>query len=259
MLGAAALSAKAALRSGAGLVSVGVGKSLNSLLQKKIACEVMTKPLPETRQGSLAFSSFSEIKKFSKKTDALAIGPGLSRNASTQKLIRKIVSQINLPMVIDADALNALVGHLNLLRVSSIKHRASRILTPHPGEMARLLNISVKEVQKNRIKIAREFAEKYNCILVLKGNKTVVAGNKGRPYVNNTGNPGMATAGSGDVLTGMIAAFLGQGIEPLEAAKVGVYLHGLAGDLAAKEKTQISLLASDIIEKIPEAIKHCLN
>jgi NAD(P)H-hydrate epimerase len=189
------------------------------------------------------------------KVDSLAIGPGLSRNKSTQGLVRKIVKEINLPMVIDADGLNALVGFLYLLRASRIEHRVSRILTPHPGEMARLLNMSVANVQKQRIGIAKNFAKKYNCVLVLKGNKTVVADDKGNVYVNQTGNPGMATAGSGDVLTGMIAAFLGQRIDAFNSAKFAVYLHGSAGDLAAKKKTKISLIASDIIDLIPEAIK----
>lgn len=256
MLGAAALTAMAALRSGAGLVTVGVTESLSNILQKKVSNEVMTLALPETSEGSIDLSSFSKIKKFLKKVDCLAIGPGLSRNVLTQKLIRKIIQEIDKPMVIDADALNALVGNLKLLQAVGSRQWAVKILTPHPGEMVRLLGISVNAVQKNRIKIAHDFAKKYHCVLVLKGNKTVVA-NSTKTYVNSTGNPGMATAGSGDVLTGIISAFLCQGLKPFDAAKYGVYLHGLCGDLAAKEKTEISLIASDIIEKIPEAIKKC--
>lgn len=256
MLGAACLTAKAALRSGAGLVTVGVAKSLNTALHKKLSDEVMTLPLAETPEGSISLSSFSKIKDFLKKVDCLAIGPGLSRNKSTQALVRKVIKEIDLPMVIDADALNALVGHLNLLRTLNSKLRTI-ILTPHPGEMAGLLNITVSAVQKNRREVAKNFAKKYHCVLVLKGHKTLVADFKGNIYINNTGNPGMATAGSGDCLTGMISAFLGQGLRPFEAAKSAVYLHGLAGDLAAKDKTQISLIASDIIEKLPEAIKKC--
>ena len=157
-------------------------------------------------------------------------------------------------MVIDADGINALVGHLNILRaIHNAQH--TTILTPHPGEMARLLNKTTAEIQKKRKVVASDFAKEYNVIVVLKGYKTVVADPKGNIYINKTGNPGMATAGSGDVLTGMIAAFLGQGLIPFQAAKYAVYLHGLAGDLAAKEKTQIGMIASDIIEKIPEAIK----
>jgi NAD(P)H-hydrate epimerase len=254
MLGAACLTAKSALRSGAGLVTVGVAKSLNSVLQKKIADEVMTKSLAETKEKTISAGSFSEIIKFLKKAGVLAIGPGLSGNISTQKLIRKLIAKSDLPMVIDADALNALVGHLNLLRTPNYK-LLTKILTPHPGELARLLNVSVNAVQKNRQEIAKSFTKKYNCVLVLKGNRTIVADYRGNFYINRTGNAGMATAGSGDVLTGMISAFLAQGFKTFEAAKFAVYLHGLAGDLAAKEKTKISLIASDIIEKIPEAIK----
>lgn len=210
----------------------------------------MLLPLPETEEKTVSAGAYKEIKNFAKKSDVFVIGPGLTQNKSTQGLVRKVVAHINKPMVIDADGLNALVGHLGLLR-------GAKILTPHPGEMARLLGISVDKVQKNRKNIARKFAEDYKVTLVLKGHNTVVADDKGNFYINKTGNPGMSTAGSGDVLTGMIAAFLGQGLDAFSSAKYAAYLHGLAGDLAAKEKTQIGMIASDIIDKIPEAIKGC--
>jgi len=159
-------------------------------------------------------------------------------------------------MVIDADGLNALVGHLKIVRESRIENR-ELILTPHPGEMAKLLGVSVKKVQDDREEITKKFARDYKVTLVLKGQHTIVADNKGQLHINKTGNPGMATAGSGDVLTGIIAAFLGQGLNSFDAAKFAVYLHGLAGDLAAKEKTKMGMIASDIIDKIPEAIKRC--
>jgi len=176
------------------------------------------------------------------------MGPGLSRDSSTQGLARKIARNIKTRMVIDADALNALVGYLKYLKNNPV-------LTPHPGEMARLLGVSVKKVQANRKNTAIQFSRRYKLTLVLKGYKTLVSGNKGNLYVNKTGNPGMSSAGTGDVLTGMIGAFLGQGLDEFNASKYAVYLHGLAGDLGAREKTQISLIASDIIDKIPEAIK----
>jgi hydroxyethylthiazole kinase-like uncharacterized protein yjeF len=248
MLGAAGLCAKAALRSGAGLVTVGIAESLNKVLQKKLPDEVMTKPLRETASGTLAVGAFSEIKNFLKKSEVLLIGPGLSQNKSTQRLIRKLVVLDEIPMVIDADGLNALAGNLH-------QFKGEKVITPHPGEMSRLLRIDSGIIQKQRKDIAKAFAKKYNCIVVLKGHRSVVADYSGRVYVNFTGNPGMATAGSGDCLAGMLAAFLGQGLKPFLAAKTAVYLHGLAGDLAAKEKTQASMIASDIIEKIPEAIK----
>jgi NAD(P)H-hydrate epimerase len=207
-------------------------------------------PLPETKEGTLSANGYGKIKDFIKNVDVLALGPGLTQNKSTRELVRKIISRIDKPAVVDADGLNALVGHLNLLQ-------AEKILTPHPGEMARLIGTSVATVQSKRKQIAQRFAKDYKITVVLKGHHTAVADYKGNLYVNRTGNPGMSTAGSGDVLTGMIAAFLGQGLNAFNAAKYAVYLHGLAGDLAAKKKTQIGMIASDIIEKIPEAIKKC--
>ena len=244
------------MRSGAGLVTLGIPKSLNSTIIKIKPKEVMTFPLPETSDGTLSLSGYKKIKDFVKKVDVLVVGPGLTQNKSTQGLVRKVISKIDKPMVIDADGLNALVGHLKMLY--AIRYTLyAEILTPHPGEMARLMGISIKKVQGNRKDITKKFAKDYKVTAVLKGHNTVVADYKSNLYVNKTGNPGMATAGSGDVLTGMIAAFLAQGLTAFEASKYAVYLHGLAGDLAAKEKTQISLIASDIIDKIPEAIKLC--
>ncbi len=248
--GAAVLSGEAAIRSGAGLVTLGIPKSLNSAIIKIKPKEVMTLPLPETSDGSLSSAGYKKIKDFVKNADVLVVGPGLTQNKSTQVLTRKVISKIDKPMVIDADGLNALAGHLDLLGFA-------RILTPHPGEMARLLGVSIKKVQDNRIYITRKFAKDYKVTLVLKGHDTIVADFSGNLYINKTGNPGMATAGSGDVLTGMIAAFLAQGLKAFDASKCAVYLHGLAGDLAAKEKTQLGMIASDIIDKIPEVVKKC--
>lgn len=248
--GAAVLCAQGALRAGAGLVTLGIPKGINNAIIKIKPKEAMTLPLPQTPDGTLSQAAYPKIKAFLKNSDILVVGPGLGQNKSTQALVRKIAAKTLKPVVIDADGLNALVGHLDLLR-------GARIITPHPGEMARLLGIKINKVQPNRRKIAEKFARDYQVTLVLKGHHTVVADYRGKLYINKTGNPGMATAGSGDVLTGMIAAFLGQGLSAFAAAKYAVYLHGLAGDLAAKESTQISLIASDIIAKIPAAIKRC--
>ena len=248
--GAGVLCAEAALRSGAGLVTLGIPKSLNTAMIKIKPKEVMILPLAETKEGTLSINAYQKIKDFTNNIDVLAIGPGLTENRSTQSLVRKVIFNINRPTVIDADGLNALIGHLDLLRVM-------KILTPHPGEMARLLGVSIKKVQGHRKETAQKFAKVHKATIVLKGHNTMVVDDKGNLYINKTGNPGMATAGSGDVLTGMIAAFLGQGLDAFNAAKYAVYLHGLAGDLAAKEKTQLGMIASDIIEKIPEAIKKC--
>ena len=254
--GAALLCSEASMRAGAGLVTLGVPKGISLALIKRKLKEVMLLPLPQTKQSTISISGYRTIKGFMKNADVAVIGPGLGQDVSTQRLVRKFISEVDKPAVIDADALNALAGHLNIL--SATGYRAPTILTPHSGEMSRLLGVSVVNVQKNREAIARKFAKDYKVVLVLKGHCTIVADYKGNFYINKTGNPGMATAGSGDVLTGIIAAFLGQGLDAFNAAKTAVYLHGLAGDLAVKEKTQISLIASDIIAKIPDAIKRSL-
>lgn len=246
LTGAAYLTAQAALLSGSGLVTLGIPKSLNAILARRLT-EVMTKVLPETKAQSLSLKAFSQIKKFSEKADVIAIGPGLSQNRETQTLIRKVVSSINKPMVIDADGLNALVGHLDILPAT--------VLTPHPGEMARLIARTKGFIRKDRKKVAKDFAAKYNVTLVLKGHRTVVAGPSGKIYVNKTGNPGMASGGMGDVLTGIIASLIGQGFSAFDAAKIGVYVHGSAGDIAAKEKGQPSLIATDLLNKLPDVLR----
>jgi NAD(P)H-hydrate epimerase len=261
--GAAVLCSEAALRSGAGLVTLGIPKNLSRAIIKIKPKEVMILALAQTHESTLSPAAYKQIKDFIKEIDIMVIGPGLTQNKSTQGLVRKVLSRITKPMVIDADGLNALVGHLNILRRTQYLPTGRQgtvhgtIITPHPGEMARLLGTSIKKVQDNRKEIAKKFAKDYKVTVVLKGYNTVVADDKGNLYINKTGNPGMATAGSGDVLTGMIAAFLGQGLSDFAAAKYAVYLHGLAGDLAAKEKTQLGMIASDIIAKIPQAIKKC--
>jgi ADP-dependent NAD(P)H-hydrate dehydratase / NAD(P)H-hydrate epimerase len=255
--GAALLCSEAAMRSGAGLVTLGLPQGICLPVIKRKLKEVMLLPLPQTKNGSLSLSGLGRIKDFVKNVDVVAIGPGLGQDLSTQRLVRKTIPECTKASVIDADCLNALAGHLDILRRTRDEGRRT-ILTPHPGEMSRLLGISVAEVQKNRDTLASKFAKDYRVTLVLKGHRTVISDYKGNFYLNKTGNPGMATAGSGDVLTGIITAFLGQGLDAFSAAKFAVYLHGLAGDLAAKEKTQITLIASDIIAKIPDAIKRAI-
>jgi len=247
--GAAALTAYSAMRSGAGSVTLGVPKSITNAMIKIKPKEVMLLPLNETKDGSLSLAAFKKINEYAKAANVIVIGPGLTREKSTQILVRSVYSKIKKPMVVDADALNALAGHF--------KHKGTwqAIFTPHPGEMSRLTGVSINRIQANRKKAALEFAKSRKVVLVLKGHNTVVAEPGGKTYINSTGNAGMATAGSGDVLTGMIAAFLAQGLNAFESAKYAVYLHGLAGDIAAKKKTQIGLIASDIIENIPGAIK----
>jgi hydroxyethylthiazole kinase-like uncharacterized protein yjeF len=251
--GAALLCSSAAIRAGSGLVTLGIPRGLIDAIIKKKLPEIILEPLAQTRQLTLSLKAYPQIKTRLGKVDTLIIGPGLSQNKSTQDLIRKLIRIIDKPAIIDADGLNALCGNLDLLIKN--KKRGEIVLTPHPGEMSRLSGKNIKEIQSSRGEIACKFARDYKIIVVLKGYNTVVADYRGNLYVNKTGNPGMATAGSGDVLSGMIAAFLAQGLTGFEAAKYAVYLHGLAGDLAAREKTQVGMIASDIIDKIPEAIK----
>jgi NAD(P)H-hydrate epimerase len=258
MHGAAILSAKAALRSGVGLVTVGLPKSIASSVATYCP-EVMTLPLPETEEGTLSKLAFEKIEKFTKKANVLLIGPGLSRNTQTQQLARKIILESRIQTIIDADGINAWAGFMDEFKVGvsclPISKSSLKIITPHPGEMARLLDVKAKDVQSKRRDVAKSFAEEYNLVVVLKGYLTVVAAPFGSLYINKTGNSGMSTAGSGDVLVGVISSFLAQGLTSFEAAKLGTYIHGLAGDLAVKEKTQIGLIASDIIDYLPAAIK----
>ena len=251
MLGAAALSSLAAMRSGAGLVTAAVPRDLNLILQKKISNVVMTKPLAQTRQGAFSLKAYDQLKKIWDGFDAIAIGPGLGRQSATLQLARQVIIHCPKPLVVDADALFALANHTDIL----LKAKGPRILTPHCGEMSRLNGLSVKEIEASRLKTACDFACQHHCVLLLKGHRTVIASPDGKTYINTTGNAGMATAGSGDVLTGMISAFLGQGIAPFEAACRGAYLHGAAGDQVVKAKFKTGMIATDIIDQIPYVIK----
>ena len=256
LTGAAYLCSKAALRSGSGIVTLGVPESLNPIMEAKLTC-VMTHPLPETKASTLSNKGKKKIMKLCESHDVVALGPGLSQQPETRELILWLIQNIDRNMVIDADGLNALSDKVNVLH--KIKRHA--VLTPHPGEMSRLAGLgSAKDVQKDRLNTASQFVQsiqkKLNnegkLTLVLKGDKTIVA-NSRKVYVNRTGNPGMATAGTGDVLTGIIASLIGQGYDVFDASQLGVYIHGLAGDIAAKKKGEHSMIASDIIEYLPDA------
>ncbi len=251
MLGAAALSGLAAMRAGAGLVTLGIPTGLNLIIQKKISPVLMTLPLAQTRQGTISLSAHRQCERLWKNFQSVAIGPGLSSDNETAQFIRMIIVSCPLPLVVDADGLNALSKDINILK----KNTTTKILTPHPGEMARLMGLSKAVIEKNRVKAAKQFAKEHRVVLLLKGHRTIVASPEGEVYQNKTGNAGMATAGSGDVLTGMIAAFLAQGLSAFEAAKFGAHLHGKAGDLAAKDKTKLAMIATDIIDCIPRAIR----
>lgn len=248
--GAAYLASQAAILSGSGLVTLAAGKSIYPILASKLT-EVMVRPFFETRDLSLSLLAEKELLNFSQNCDCIAIGPGISRNKDTQALVRNMIQKIDKPAVIDADGLNAIAGHAEILK----KAKAPLVLTPHPGELARLAEKDVEQIQNDRKNIAINFAHQYNIVLVLKGYQTVVASPEGEYYINSTGNAGMATGGTGDCLTGIIASFIGQGIEPFSAAVLAVYFHGLAGDMAAKEKGLLSLIATDLLNKLPEVLK----
>jgi len=260
MTGAAYLCSKAALRSGSGIVTLGIPESLNPVMETKLTC-VMTHPLPETKASTLSNKGRKEILKLCESHDVVALGPGLSQQPETKDLILWLIKTIALTMVIDADGINALADNVKILH--NVKKNV--ILTPHPGEMSRLTGHgSAKDVQKERLNTAAQFVQSIQeklgdekkIVLVLKGDKTIVA-DYGKAYVNRTGNPGMATAGAGDVLTGIIVSLIGQGFDVFDASQLGVYIHGLAGDIAAKKKGEVSMIASDIIDCLPDAfIKH---
>ena len=251
--GAALLCAESTLRAGAGAVTVGIPKGINLAVIKNKTKEVMTLPLPQTKAGTLSLAALPKIKSFLKNTDVLIIGPGLDNNKSTYALVRKIIQTSSLPMVIDADALGALNRHLDILK----QHKGEIILTPHAKEMSGLFGIGINLIKKNRKLIAKKYAKHYNSIIILKGHQSIVTDGDKKFYINKTGNPGMATAGSGDVLSGIAGAFLAQGLDIFNAAKYATHIHGLAGDIAAKDKTQMGLIASDIISRIPTALKKC--
>lgn len=256
--GAAALAAEAVLRSGAGLVTVATARSAQGLLIAQARNEVMTEWLDETESGAISESATARALELAATRTALAIGPGISSGEeSTRRFVREVVGQRPAAMVIDADGLNALAPWPDDLSGSEER---PIVITPHPGEMARLVGKSNKEVLADRVEIAREFAVSHNVITVLKGQRTLVASPEGEVYVNPTGNAGMATAGSGDVLTGMTAGFIAQSGERsargvTEAVVAAVYLHGLAGDIAAEKLGERPLIAGSMIEYLPEALR----
>lgn len=250
MIGAAVLSSMAAFRTGAGLVTVGLPRGLIKVLQKRVAPEVMVLPLPQTSEQTVSAKAADELNAKQSTYSAMGIGPGLSQEESTAKFVTDALIHLNLPVVVDADALNILAADVSLLKLRS----APTVLTPHPGEMSRLIGHEVPQDETGRQQLAIEFAHTSGCVVVLKGHRTVVADALEGIYSNETGNVGMATAGSGDVLSGIITALLAQGVEAGEAARFGVYLHGMAADLAVQTIDPVSLMASDIIAHISPAL-----
>jgi NAD(P)H-hydrate epimerase len=250
--GAACLTSLGALLSGAGLVRLCFPENINTAVEKKLI-EVIKIPLPATKAGTLAFKGFNKIKEISRDSTVMAIGPGVTTNTDTKLLIQEVIGSCNLPMIIDADGLNNIT--LNFISKIPRYKRFNMVLTPHPGEFSRLFEVSAMQVNLNRIDIAKEWAKKLSLTIVLKGAPTVISTSDGNVFVNPTGNSGLAKGGGGDVLTGMIAGFIAQGAKPHIAACIAVYLHGFAADLAIKDKTEYSLIASDLIKTLPKAIR----
>ncbi len=251
--GAAAMAGMAALRSGCGLSTVATPRS--ALVNVAgFAAELMTEPLPETDAGSIAVETIESglFGQLVQPIDVVAIGPGIGRNTETAEFVGQAVTRTKVPLVLDADGLNAFQGHADRLAGQT----RPLVLTPHPGEMSRLTGMSIKDIQADRLNVARDFAREHALILVLKGNRTIVALPDGTAWVNPTGNPGMATGGTGDILTGMTAGIIGQMQKDVARAVVAaVYMHGLAGDVAAEKMGEHSLVATDLLGALPEAFR----
>jgi NAD(P)H-hydrate epimerase len=249
MAGAAVLCASAALRAGAGLVKAAVPADILATVAAGNPCYT-TAPLPADAEGRLSAAALPVLKRLAEDHDVLALGPGLDRSAELSTVVAELSSTVPKPMVLDADGLTALIGQVERMG----RAKAPRIITPHPGEFARLVNLDVQSVQAKRSELAADFARRHGLVVVLKGQGTIVTDGQ-RVYQNTTGNPGMATGGAGDVLTGIIAALVGQGLAAFEAAQLGVHVHGLAGDLACEQIGAISLIATDLLDFLPAAFR----
>jgi len=250
LTGAPTMAAQAAMKSGAGAVVLGTPRSIYNTLIRKLT-EVMVTPLDETAAGSVSFEAVEEIKKQIRWADVVVIGPGLSTHPETQNLVLSLLPEIPKPLVVDADGLNALATDPTILR----KRKYPTVLTPHVGELSRLTKDNPDDIETFRVAFASRAADRLRCTVALKGSPTVTGTPGGPCYMNSTGNPGMATAGAGDVLTGIIAALAGQGLPMAEAAYCGAFIHGLAGDLASDAYGQRSVMALDILNHIPKALK----
>jgi len=249
--GAAVMAGFSALRTGAGLVTVASPRSALGIIAGYHP-ELMTEPLSETDAGTIAKDALEEFNRLAENKTVLAIGPGISRHPGTGEFVRAIVIKTQIPIVLDADGLNAFEGQVQKLN----GHNRTLVLTPHPGEMARLTGLSTAAIQRDRVNVARSFAQDHQLILVLKGDRTVIADPEGEVWVNTTGNPGMATGGTGDILTGVVAGMLAQNPKrAFLAVLAAVYLHGMAGDVAEESTGEQSLVATDLITSLPEAFR----
>jgi len=250
MTGASTLAAMAALRSGSGLVYSLIPSSISNILEMKLT-EAIVVPIKDMSKGYFNRDSIEHLLKYIDMYDCIALGPGIGVDYERVELVKRILTNYKKTLILDADGINCISEDVSTL----INRKETTILTPHPGELSRLMKIDISEIQKNRVRYCSLASKKFGAITILKGANTVICDDKGDIYLNITGNPGMATAGCGDVLTGMISSFIGQGISPIQSVVLGVYLHGLAGDLAKEDKGEYGMIASDVVENIPYAIK----
>lgn len=250
MAGAAALAARGALRSGAGLVTVATPEPVEPVVAAKLDC-AMTLPLPSVDPGVVAADALSAVLARASSANVLGVGPGLGTHPETRDFLAGLLRQIEIPILLDADALNLVSQDLaDVLAGCS----APKILTPHPGEMSRLLHLTTRQVQADRRRAAIDAARRLRAVVLLKGADTLITDGQ-TVHINRTGNPGMATGGSGDVLTGIITALVGQGLTPLDAARLGAHVHGLAGDRAAEALGWLAMTAADLVDHLPDAFR----
>jgi NAD(P)H-hydrate epimerase len=250
--GAAAMAANSAVRSGAGLVTVAVPASLNTIMEIKTT-EAMTLPIVDNGTGCFAEKALEQLLTAAEAKSAIAIGPGIANHPATAALVRTLVPRLSPPLVVDADGLNTLADDISLLKAATSR---ALVLTPHPGEMARLIGATVAAVEADRIGVASSFAAEFGVYLVLKGSHTIIADPDGQVAINTSGNPGMASGGMGDVLTGLLTALLAQGYDPAAACRLGVYVHGLAADQVAERKGEMGMSAVDVQEQLPFTFKY---
>ncbi|MEI6154624.1 MAG: NAD(P)H-hydrate dehydratase, partial [Deltaproteobacteria bacterium] len=248
--GAAYMASLAALKVGAGLVTLLIPASLNSIMEAKLT-EVMTYPVEDRGTGFFTMSSYEKVREFVEDKDMIIMGPGLSQNPETMELARKLYAEIDKPFVIDADGINAFQGHMGVLKAK----KGNTVLPPHPGELGRLINLSPKAINEDRMAVGRRFVEDTGVYLVLKGARSILFSPDGKIYINPAGNPALAKGGSGDILTGFIGGFVSQGYTPAEASLLGVYLHGYLADSWVETNTDMDLLAGDLLSGSGGAIR----
>ncbi len=257
--GAAVLASQACIRTGAGLVTLCIPECLHDIMAIKLT-EIMTLPCDQTSQGTLSVNAYKTIMDFinTRKINVLALGPGLSTHTDTVQLVKKIISSTDLACVLDADGINAFKSDGSHRVKEFVSTKAKILITPHPGELARLVGMQPQQILQDRVASVRDFASRNNVMCILKGHQTLISDGE-QVFANTTGNPGMATAGSGDVLTGILAGLIAQGAGLSESARLGVYMHGLAGDLARDLTGEMGLVATDIVLSIPMALQKLIK